>query len=220
MKFRFGQCVLDDGARQLLRGEEPVHVSPKAYELLRILVESRPRAISKNDLQERLWPDTFVSEANLPVLVAEIRDAIGDDARNPQLIRTVHRFGYAFSGTATEVPEARPGPAARMSDYWVIGESRHVQLAEGENIVGREPGCDVWLDLPGISRRHARITVSDVVVMLEDLGSKNGTFLRGTRITAPSALTDRDEIRFGSAVVTFREAQRGRSTLTEQEPGK
>lgn len=216
MKVRFGVCVLDGDTRQLFRGAEAVHLSPKAYDLLRILIESRPRAISKTDLKDRLWPGTFVSDANLPVLVAEVRVAIGDDAHHPEFVRTVHGFGYAFSGTATDVPEVRTSGTPPMSDYWVISEARYVQLVEGENIVGRESECGVWLGLPGISRRHARITVSGDTVTIEDLGSKNGTFLRGIRVTAPCPLADRDEIRLGSAIVTFRAAHPGDRTLTEK----
>ncbi len=219
MKVRFGQCLLDADTRQLVRDADAVHLSPKAYELLWILIERRPRAVSKVELQERLWPDTFVSEANLPVLVTEIRDAIGDDARHPEFVRTVHRFGYAFFGTATEVREPPSADLARPCDYWLIGQTLHVQLVEGENIVGREPGCSVWFELPGISRRHARITVSGKTAILEDLGSKNGTFVRGARVSAPIELADHDEIRFGSTVVVFRVAHAIGATLTEHDRG-
>src|SRR5262245_51647931 len=109
MQVRFGPFVLDPDMRELLRGTEPVALSPKAFELLTILVAGRPKAISKNDLQERLWPSTFVVEKNLANLVAEIRDAIGDDAANPRFIRTIRRFGYAFRESAQA---ADTGPAA------------------------------------------------------------------------------------------------------------
>jgi DNA-binding winged helix-turn-helix (wHTH) protein len=102
MRVRFGTFVLDPDTRELLRGSVPVPLSPKAFDLLMILVEGRPKAISKSDLQERLWPATFVVEKNLANLVSEIREAIGDDPSNPRFIRTIRRYGYAFRETPGE----------------------------------------------------------------------------------------------------------------------
>src|SRR5262245_49255434 len=102
MRFQFGPFSLDTETRQIARADEPIHVSPKAFELLTALVEARPRALSKADLHERLWPDTFVSDANLAILIREIRRALDDSARAPKFIRTLHGFGYAFSGSAAE----------------------------------------------------------------------------------------------------------------------
>ena len=101
-RLHFGDLTLDIDTRQLLRGGEVVALSPKAFQLVTILVERRPRAISKTELTEVLWPNTYVAETNLASLIAEIRQAIRDSAQNPRFIRTVHRFGYAFSGTATD----------------------------------------------------------------------------------------------------------------------
>jgi len=98
----FGPFTLDDAARQLCRGAEPIHLSPKAFDLLTLLVQRRPGAISKSDILDTLWRDTFVTEGNLAVLVKEIRDALGDDAQRPAYIRTVQRFGYAFAATVAE----------------------------------------------------------------------------------------------------------------------
>jgi DNA-binding winged helix-turn-helix (wHTH) protein len=95
-RVTFGEFVLDPDTRELLRGNTPVPLSPKAFQLLAVLVENRPKALSKSDLQERLWPGTFVVEKNLTNLVTEIRAALGDDASDPVFVRTVHRFGYAF----------------------------------------------------------------------------------------------------------------------------
>ena len=110
--FSFGPFTLDDETRQLLRGTDPIHLSPKAFELLKALVEVRPRALSKAELHEQLWPDTFVTDANLGILIAEIRSALSDDARAPRYVRTLHGFGYAFSGIAARLTRAgvRPAP--------------------------------------------------------------------------------------------------------------
>src|SRR6266446_1295013 len=90
--MRFGELVFDSSARQVTRSAEPVHLAPKAFELIQLLIEERPRAIRKTELMDRLWPDVVVEEANLKNLVAEIRAALG-----AQTIRTVQRYGYAFA---------------------------------------------------------------------------------------------------------------------------
>lgn len=105
MRLLFGDCTFDSDSRTLTRNGESVRMTGKAFQLLELLLAARPNPIEKTELFSKLWPDTFVSEANLASLVKEIRAAIGDDARAPRFVRTVHRFGYAFSGTVTETPE-------------------------------------------------------------------------------------------------------------------
>jgi DNA-binding winged helix-turn-helix (wHTH) protein len=213
-QIRFGDFVLDLGTRELRNGSEIVHLTPKAFDLLLMLIEQRPRAVAKAALQERLWPSTFVSEANLPILVGEVRAALRDDARKPEFIRTVHGFGYAFCGeTIGEVPPAsRPAPTT--SACWLISKTRHVALHEGENLIGRDPTGDVWVDGRGVSRRHAKITVQGDKATIDDLGSKNGTFVNGQRIAAAVPLVDGAQIQFGSVRVAFRVWTDGGSTET------
>jgi len=109
VRLRFGPFTLDLESRQLTSGGREIHLEPKAFELLSALVLERPKALSKADLQERLWPDTYVAEANLSNLVAEIRAALADPARAPKFVRTAHGFGYAFCGEV--VPLTDPGEA-------------------------------------------------------------------------------------------------------------
>jgi DNA-binding winged helix-turn-helix (wHTH) protein len=115
MRVLFGDCTFDSDARTLQRGAETVRLSGKAFQLLEILLAARPNPVSKTDLFAKLWPDTFVSEANLASLVKEIRAAIGDDARAPRWVRTAHRFGYAFSGPVTPCCRSRTAPATPIS---------------------------------------------------------------------------------------------------------
>ena len=213
MRLAFGDLILDIGTRQLLRGGDEIRLSPKAFELLKLLMDGRPRAISKNDLIERLWPDTFVAEANLPSLVAEIRDAIGDSADEPRFIRTIRRFGYAFCAAVNEDAAERSAAAAPLGS-WLMCEGRQIRLVEGDNIVGREPEADVWLDFFAVSRRHARISISGSRATVEDLGSKNGTQVRGKRVQGVVDLEDGDEIRIGSVVMSFRMPMRPGSTVS------
>jgi DNA-binding winged helix-turn-helix (wHTH) protein len=213
VRLCFGDLILDAGTRQLLRGTQELRLSPKAFELLILLVDDRPRAMSKNELIERLWPDTYVAEANLPSLVAEIRSVTGDDAEEPRFIRTIRRFGYAFCGTVTGDEPDRPIAATPLGS-WLMCEGRQIRLAEGENIIGREPEAAVWLDFFTVSRRHARIIIAGDRATLEDLGSKNGTQVRGERISRSVELKDGDEIRIGAVVLTFRMPTRPGSTVS------
>ena len=205
---RFGDFTFDYETRQLLHGHDEIHLSPKAFELLGILIVSRPRAVSKTELLERLWPETFVEETNLAGLVAEIRRALDDSATRPTFLRTVYRFGYRFVGDVIEaapVSQAK-GPGARMC---LVVEKRQVALLEGVNVIGRAPDATIQFDVTGVSRHHARILVSKGEATLEDLGSKNGTFVGRTRVTS-ARLSDGDEIRLGQLTMTFRvEAPQG-----------
>ena len=200
MRLRFADCVLDLDARELVCGGAVVPVPPKVFQLLETLVRARPRALSKTDLHEALWPDTFVSDANLANLVADLRQALGDDAKNPTIIRTVQRFGYAFQAPALPDSEAPRTPSV----FRLLWDGREISLSEGENILGRDREAVAWIDLYSVSRHHAKIVISGDEASLEDLGSKNGTFLRGETVTKAVALADGDEIRIGTAVLTLR----------------
>jgi DNA-binding winged helix-turn-helix (wHTH) protein len=203
MRFQFGTFTVEDDTRQLLREDTAVHLSPKAFDLLITLIRERPRALPKADLHARVWPDTFVSDASLAMLVAEVRSALGESAREPRFLRTVHRHGYAFQGEAIEV---EPGAidTHRATGYWLVTSSRQIALLPGDNVVGRDPEVRIWLDEPSVSRRHALIRVGVDQITIEDLQSKNGTHVRETRVIAPTALKDGDELRFGSVVVRIR----------------
>jgi DNA-binding winged helix-turn-helix (wHTH) protein len=213
-QIRFGKFVLDLGTRELRDGSLSVHLTPKAFELLLMLIEQRPRAVAKAALQERLWPDTFVSEANLPILVGEVRAALRDDARKPEFIRTVHGFGYAFCGETIGAVPSVAKQATVTSSCWLISRTRHVALHEGDNVIGRDPAGDVWLDGRGVSRRHAKITVHGDTAMIEDLESKNGTWVDGHRLVVAESLKDGVQIKLGSVRITFRVWTDGGSTET------
>jgi len=213
VRLALGEFTFDDDSRQLLRGQHDIHLSPKAFDLLKALIEARPRVLTKNELQQHLWPDTFVSESNLASLVAEIREALSDSARAPRFIRTAQRVGYAFCGPADPAAPATASTAG-STFCWLIADGGRLPLRIGENILGRdEDEGGVRIDSPTVSRRHARITVSPTGALLEDLGSKNGTFLRGEPVATPFWLADGDEIRVGSVVLRFRRAS-GTHTAT------
>src|SRR5262249_19043686 len=80
----FGDWVFDSDTRQVFRAGNAIALSPKAFELLDLLVRERPRALSKEQIHGHLWPDVFVSDASLSNLIAELRNALGDDADKPK----------------------------------------------------------------------------------------------------------------------------------------
>ena len=200
---QFGPFSLDSATRQLLRGGREVSLSPKAFQLLLFLVVNRERAVSRQELHQTLWPSTFVLDTNIASLVAEIRRALDDSAATPQFIRTMHRFGYRFIAHVDEpaVTAVHTPPAA---GYYLVWDLRQVPLADGYNVLGRGGDASIWIDAPGVSRHHARILIRGGEATVEDLGSKNGTYVAGTAVTAPRHLDDGDQIRVGSVVVTFR----------------
>lgn len=215
MRIRFEDCVFDSDTREVLKGESAVSLSPKAFHLLEILIRERPKAVDKHQIHKELWPGIFVTEANLPNLVAELRAQIGDDSRRSRIIRTVRSFGYAFSATATTAAAAViddiEGPVYRL-----IWGDREISLSPGENLIGRAVGSVLWVDDTAVSRRHARILIDDSGAVIEDLGSKNGTLIRGRRISGTRKLTDKDPIQIGPAHLIFRVFRQTGSTASKK----
>lgn len=202
MRIVFDDCVLDTDARRVFRRADELHLAPKAFELLKLLVENRPRALGKAELLEQLWPGVFVSEASLAKVVSNLREALGHDEHAP-IIRTVHGYGYAFAANVI-VGARADAVSTRGVVCWLFCGRREFALPDGEHILGREPHASVSLDSPKVSRRHARITVHGSGAILEDLESKNGSFVRGARIAAPTALASGDDVRIGPFTLNFR----------------
>ena len=204
MRYDFGRCHLDTVNREVMLDGAAMHLSPKAFELLRLLIEDRPRVIPKAELMHRLWPDSFVEEANLPVLIAEARAAIGD-AGVGHIIKTHHRVGYGFTADVRETRSSRVRPqvASHMLVLVLLLEDRRIALATGVNIVGRDREADVRIDDPSVSRRHARIVVEGDTARVEDLESKNGTRVGGILVSQPVRLAKGDVVTFGAIETRF-----------------
>ena len=171
--------------------------------------------MSKAELLGRVWPDVIVSEVSLARSINEIREAVGDDRRG-RIIRTVHSHGYAF---VAEIEDADSGQLAanrrRHTAGWLISATRTLALHEGQQIIGRDPTLEICLDSPRVSRRQAQIAIAGNFATIEDLGSKNGTFVRDTRIDGPTVLANGDEIRIGRFTFVFRLSESPASTETE-----
>jgi DNA-binding winged helix-turn-helix (wHTH) protein len=224
MKVRFGAFTLDGERRLLIRDGNPVHLSPKAYELLVLLLARRPAAVSKQEIHDHLWPRTFVADISVATVMVELRTALGEHGRGSRVIRTVHGFGYAFDADATDeagavsAPDAPlvmpPAPDPCACVVWLEWQGREFRLSEGSHIVGRAADADIRVDVSSVSRHHARIVRRGCEAVVEDLASKNGTSVRGVKVDGPVHLADGDEIRFGSAAVVFRNLLEPRATAT------
>jgi DNA-binding winged helix-turn-helix (wHTH) protein len=216
MRIRFGECVLDTGRHELSRVGLPVPLSPKAFRLLEVLAERRPHVVSKGEIRDLIWPDTVAGGTTVARLVNEVRSAIGDAAL-PSVIRTVPRVGYAFSAPALDLTGAAAGaPAESARRYALQWGRRQVALAAGENVIGRSASAVLSVASPKVSRRHARILVTEASAILEDLGSKNGTYVGDLRIQGPTELRHGDRIMIGPLVLIFRVSSAEEPTQSER----
>jgi hypothetical protein len=187
-------------------------LTPKAFELLTLLIDAAPRVVKKSELHQRLWPHGVVSDAMLVGLIKEIRRALDDRNKDAPMIRTVHRVGYAFAAPLLRGP--RPSNVSR----WLVAGEQRIVLVDGDNLIGRDPDATVQLDYGTVSRRHARVVVTDTSTLLEDLGSKNGTTIGGARLTGTVTLRNGDRFACGQVLLVYRESRAGFPTATHVSP--
>lgn len=192
--------IVDVGARLVRRDGVDIHLAPKAFDLLLTLVRNQPNAVSHEQLHAALWPGVHVSETSLAALVTQLRKALGDTSDDGRVIRTLHRVGYAFIGDAVVAGHA---PRAGVSVCRLIWHGQSMELPAGESVIGRDRGCAAHIDADSISRHHARLTISGGEVSIEDLGSKNGTWVAGERIHGAVPLADGTTFQLGSETVRF-----------------
>ena len=211
MRCQFAEWSFDDEAHELRRAGKAVELSPKAFSLLGLLLEWRPRVRTHEQLRDRLWPESHVARTSLARLVTEIRQVLGDEAGTPRFVRNVRGIGYAFCGELGSPPVAAAPAAFTCALLWGAHE---IGLREGENLIGRTPECTIRIDSAQVSRHHARITVARGQASVEDLGSKNGTHVEGARIDAPRWLADGDTVLVGPALLVFRKGYGDASTKT------
>jgi DNA-binding winged helix-turn-helix (wHTH) protein len=209
MKVRFGEFTLDPAGQELLRAGEPVHLTPKVMRLLELLIENRGRLVQLREIYDRLWPDVVVSDVNVRNSVAVLRAALDDHERDGRFIRSIHNRGYMFRGEMIEVSEE-----SRAAGGSIRHGDDSFRLRDGRNIVGRDDDCWLRLADPTVSRHHAAIVVSGRSIALHDLGSKNGTFVDGTRITAPFDLSREHTLAFGQVETLYTTGTAAPSTKT------
>jgi DNA-binding winged helix-turn-helix (wHTH) protein len=215
-RFRFDQFCFDSDQKALLRGGMPVRLTPRAFRLLELLLRQRPKAVSKRDLLDYVWSGNIVEEANLKTIVLEIRSALEERGGRPEVIRTVFGYGYAFAGEVEPEEEQAAELPAVVSVRW---EEHSTLLTIGSHLIGRRQDCAVAIEAPSVSRVHARLDVSPAALRIEDLRSKNGTFIDGRRITGAVELLDRAAIRIGEIPVTLTRLGSGDKSTETVTPG-
>lgn len=209
MILRVGTCEIDSDRRLIRLNGAEQRLPRKAFDLLLALLEKRPKVVAKDDLIKRVWPDTFVADANLAILIGDVRAALGDDAKEPRIIKTHHRIGYSF---AADVSELLPSNDRNEAVFVLVDAKRHFLLFEGAVRVGRDAGCDLVIDDASVSRVHAVLSVSGGRLTVEDRDSKNGTRVESRRIDAVTVVEPGQRVKFGSIEMIVRDHRSGGNT--------
>src|SRR6266568_7149566 len=115
--YRFGQFALDVRKRTVSRADSPVSLTPKAFDVLLFLVQNPNRLVTKEELLQAVWGDTFVEEGNLTQYISHLRKALGDNSEDTRLIVTIARKGYQFTAdvTAAEAADTATQAAVQVS---------------------------------------------------------------------------------------------------------
>jgi DNA-binding winged helix-turn-helix (wHTH) protein len=208
-RFRFGGFELDLAAYTLRRAGERIKVERIPMEVLALLVQSPGTLVERAAIQNALWgPDVFVEcDPAINTAVRKIRQALDDDADEPRFVETIVGKGYRFVAPvarddASETPASertrRPFPSCRLSRG-----RQEFALEPGDNLLGRDPAARVYVNHASVSRRHANISVGSDGATIEDLRSRNGTFLNGKSVLEPTEITDGSIIGLGPITLTF-----------------
>jgi DNA-binding winged helix-turn-helix (wHTH) protein/TolB-like protein len=159
--YEFARFRLDPGQHLLLREGKPVSLSPKAFELLLVLIQSGGRLLTKDDLMQRLWPDSFVEEANLTVNISALRKALGDSLDGQEFIETVPKHGYRFIAAVKELQEENQ-PSKRISARAVVQPISDSMDFHADD----SPADQVALDLGTASRSRTRLAAIVVLILV------------------------------------------------------
>jgi DNA-binding winged helix-turn-helix (wHTH) protein len=210
-RVRFGPFEADVRTGELWRDGSRIALQDKPFQLLAALLERPGGLVTREELRERLWPQSVFTdfEHGLNKAVNKLRRALDDLRDEPRYVETLPRRGYRLVAAVASAPP----PLSRPGDFRLVHEDRSYPLSAGVNLIGRDPDALLCLDASSVSRRHAEIVVTESGALLRDLGSKNGTFRGETRVAESLNLSDGDEIRIGTVRIRFRAATRD-STVT------
>jgi DNA-binding winged helix-turn-helix (wHTH) protein len=212
--FQVGEWTVEPSIGRVSRGETARRLEPKVMELLLFFARQPGAVFSKRVLTDAVWESEYITENRLIHAIADLRRALDDDADDPRYIETIPTRGYRL---VARVEWAGPSPSDGPRHHIFLLETPfgEFRLRDGENIIGRAGDVDIRLAVDWVSRHHARITVGGDRAVLEDLGSKNGTFVSGERVDGTRELFDGDEIRVGRQDVVLRFHGELSATLTE-----
>jgi DNA-binding winged helix-turn-helix (wHTH) protein len=203
--FGVGHWRVDPALNSLAGPTETAHLEPKVMEVLVCLAEHASDVVSKERLLRSVWPDTCVTDDVLTRAIFELRRAFGDNARRPRVIQTIPKRGYRLiAPVVLDVDRTPASPTTAATVCTLTWGEGYVTLADGTYLLGRDESLPIRVPFPSVSRRHARITIGGGVVTVEDLASKNGTFLRDARLTAPTLLRNGDTLITGTVRISVR----------------
>ena len=218
--FYLGEWTVEPTLDRITRDGQTVRLRPRAMDVLTALAMASGEMVSKRDLIDTVWQTEFVSEHALTQVIAELRAAFGDNARNPSYIENIPRRGYRLMAPVNQIAQAKESPRDASLPFKLAGDDGDHPLIQGPNIIGRTTDADICVDSTEVSRCHARVTVQGTTATIEDLGSKNGTFVCDQMIDQPTRLCDGDVLRIGDQRFEFRSwDQEGHdATWTMQSP--
>ena len=214
--FHLGNWLVEPTLDRISCDGQIVRLRPRAMDVLICLALESGRLASKQNIIDAVWRTEFVSDHALTQVVAELRSALGDDARNPTYIENIPRRGYRLVATVTPVAISVPAARDASLPFKLQSEDGDHPLMQGPNIIGRTIDADLCIDRTEVSRCHARIVVAGTTATIEDLGSKNGTYVNGERLEQPTLLNNGDEIWIGRSVARLRFLVEGEPTMTEK----
>lgn len=212
--FRVGDWWVEPALGAIKHGETLRHVEPKVMAALIALARRAGEVLTKAELTDAVWQVPFISENRLVGVIADLRRAFGDDAGAPRIVETIPTRGYRLA-VPVEWSGGEATTPAPISHFVLESADHSYQLRQGVNIIGREADADVCVNSEWVSRVHARIEVVGDGAVLEDLGSKNGTYHNGARLNGPAQLHDGDEVRLGRGAVVLRFVSALGATRTE-----
>ncbi len=203
--FGVGHWRVDPALNSVAGPVETAHLEPKVMDVLVCLVEHASDVVSKELLLRAVWPDTCVTDDVLTRAIFELRRVFGDQVRRPRVIQTIPKRGYRLIAPVISDIDRRTASTPTEETICTLTWNQGcVMLKEGTYLLGREESLPIRVPSPSVSRRHARITIGGAAVTVEDLASKNGTFLRGKRLTAPTLLQNGDKLIAGTVRISVR----------------
>ena len=213
--FHLGSWMVEPTLDRISQDGREVRLRPRAMDVLTVLALAAGRLVSKQSLIDEVWRTEFVSDHALTQVIAELRAALGDDAASPSFIENIPRRGYRLVASVTPVAESAASNNGISMPFKLETKNGTRPLTQGQNIIGRTDEADISLDKTEVSRCHAMITVQGTTAVIEDLGSKNGTYVNGRRLDGPATLNNGDEIWIGRSAARMRFLIEGEPTKTE-----
>jgi len=213
--FHLGDWMVDPTLDRITRDDREVRLRPRAMDVLTVLALSSGKLVTKNELIDKVWRTEHVGDHALTQVIAELRAALGDDARNPSFIENIPRRGYRLVASVIPIAESSVSPRGATMPFKLESDDGTHTLLQGSTVIGRTEDADICIDKTEVSRCHAMVTVQGTTAIIEDLGSKNGTFVNGHQVAGPTPLSNGDEIWIGRSVARMRFLIEGEPTKTE-----